>query len=92
MIAEIGQICLILAVLLSGAQALSGFIGSRNNSMQLMNVAERSAVTGAILCVLAFICLAVTFANSDFSVQLVYLHSHTSVSYTHLTLPTTSRV
>lgn len=78
MLAETGQICLILALMLSFLQAVTGLLGARSDEWRLMAFSERSAIAQMIFCVLAFGCLAASFVNSDFSVRLVALHSHTT--------------
>ena len=78
MLAEIGQICLILAVLLSFVQGAAGLKGAGAQNTSLMQLSERCAIAQAVACLAAFACLASLFMQSDFSSQLVYLHSHTS--------------
>jgi len=78
MLAEIGQIALILALLLSLLQAWAGLHGAHIGEKRFMAFAERAALAQAAFCVLAFVLLAAAFVSSDFSVKLVAAHSHTT--------------
>ncbi len=78
MLAELGQLALVMTLLLSAIQAWSGLSGAHLNDPRLMRLSERSAIAEALLCCLAFGLLAVLFAQSDFSVKLVATHSHTT--------------
>ena len=78
MLAEIGQIALILALFVSALQAWMGLHGAHIGDQRAMLFAERGAVAQALLCFLAFALLAYAFMVSDFSVQLVTANSHTS--------------
>lgn len=78
MLAETGQICLILALVLSFAQAFSGLHGAAESDRRWIRVAERSAILQAFICSAAFACLIALFMTSDFSAALVTAHSHTS--------------
>ena len=78
MLAEIGQIALILALLVSGLQGWMGLQGAHQNDRRAMAFADRAAMAQAMLCVLAFGLLAYVFMISDFSVNLVHNNSHTS--------------
>ena len=76
--AEIGQIALILALVISALQGWMGLQGAHQNDRRAMVFAERAAVAQAWLCVLAFGLLAYAFVISDFSVKLVATNSHTT--------------
>lgn len=78
MLAEIGQIMLILALLVSVLQGWMGLQGAHVGDRRAMLFAERGAIAQATLCVTAFALLAHAFLTSDFSVKLVMSHSHTS--------------
>jgi len=78
MLAEIGQITLILALLISGLQGWMGLHGAHIGDRRAMVFAERGAIAQALLCVLAFALLAHAFMVSDFSIKLVTSNSHTS--------------
>ncbi|NQY41333.1 MAG: heme lyase CcmF/NrfE family subunit [Henriciella sp.] len=78
MLAEIGQIALILALLISALQGWLGLQGAHQNDRRAMAFADRAAIAQAMFCVLAFALLAHAFMISDFSVKLVATNSHTS--------------
>ena len=78
MLAEIGQIALMIALLLSFVQAWTGLHGAHIQDRRAISVASRSAIAQAILCVLAFGLLATAFVQSDFSLKLVTANSHTT--------------
>ena len=78
MLAEIGQITLILALLVSALQGWMGLHGAHIGDRRAMVFAERGAVAQALLCVIAFALLAHAFMVSDFSLQLVTANSHTT--------------
>ncbi|MEM9053765.1 MAG: heme lyase CcmF/NrfE family subunit [Pseudomonadota bacterium] len=78
MLAEIGQIALILALLVSALQGWMGLQGAHVGDHRAMGFAERAAIVQALLCVLAFALLAHLFMVSDFSVKLVANNSHTA--------------
>lgn len=77
MLAELGQITLIVALLIAILQATLPLIGAHKNDLRLMAIGD-SAATAQFICVaLAFVCLTAIFLNSDFSVKLAAQHSHT---------------
>lgn len=78
MLAELGQIALILALLISGLQGWMGLHGAHRNDARAMLFAERAAIAQAALCVFAFALLAQAFMSSDFSINLVHNNSHTT--------------
>ncbi len=78
MLAEVGQIALILTFLLGLFQAWLGLHGAHVNDRRFMAFAERAAIAQAAFCVLAFGLLAAAFMTSDFTIKLVASHSHTS--------------
>ncbi|MEL7108606.1 MAG: heme lyase CcmF/NrfE family subunit [Pseudomonadota bacterium] len=78
MLAEIGQIALILALLISALQGWLGLQGAHRNDRHAMAFADRAAVLQAVLCIGAFALLAQAFMTSDFSVKLVATNSHTT--------------
>ena len=77
MIAEIGHIALILALLVALTQAILPMVGASRQDQRLMRLADRTAVAQFIFIALAFLALTLGFINSDFSIKLVALHSHT---------------
>ncbi len=79
MIPELGQFALILALLLSVAQALFGLLGAwRQNTTWMM--VSRPAVTGQfVFVVLAFASLVYAFVTNDFSVAYVANNSNSQL-------------
>jgi cytochrome c-type biogenesis protein CcmF len=79
MIPELGHFALILALLLSLAQAVFGLGGAARRSAPWM-AAARSAVVGQFVFVLlAFVALAWAFVQRDFSVLYVATNSHSEL-------------
>jgi len=78
MLAEIGQIALILVLVLGLLQAWLGLQGGALGDRRLLAACERAAMAQALLCVTAFAMLAIAFVTSDFSVLLVANNSHTT--------------
>jgi cytochrome c-type biogenesis protein CcmF len=79
MIPEIGQFALILALLLSVAQAFFGIAGAWKKQDRWMR-AVIPAVSGQfVMLALAFGCLVWSFVHNDFSVKLVAGHSNTAL-------------
>jgi len=79
MIPEIGHFALILALLAALAQGTLPVWGAYRRDAALMALAKPAARTQFALVVIAFLCLAYCFATSDFSVELVALHSNTQL-------------
>ncbi|MEE9271782.1 MAG: heme lyase CcmF/NrfE family subunit [Robiginitomaculum sp.] len=77
MFAEIGLLALILAFLTACVQAVLPMIGAERGDRRLMALGSRAAITQFILIAIAFGALTISFIQSDFSVKLVALHSHT---------------
>ncbi len=75
MFAEFGLFCLILALLVSAAQATLPFWGAAKSDAALMRFADHAAVATFALTMLAFLALTMCFVLSDFSVTLVTSHS-----------------
>ncbi len=78
MIAEIGHIALILALVVAGFQAVLPMVGAARNQGRLMVFADRAATAQFILIAFSFACLTLVFLVSDFSVKLVASHSHSA--------------
>ncbi len=78
MIAEIGQIALILALLIAVAQSFLPMWGAYRSDARLMAFGDRAATMQFVLLAVAFVALTIAFINSDFSVQLVAVNSHTN--------------
>jgi cytochrome c-type biogenesis protein CcmF len=74
---EIGHYAVALALVLSIAQGVIPLWGAYKNNPLLMNVAVLTARFQFIFILLAFICLILSFVESDFSVALVAQNSHT---------------
>ena len=76
MTAEIGQFALILAFLLSVVQAGAGLVGAGRAEPVLMALGRAASVLQGGFVALAFACLAISYANCDFSVALVAAHAN----------------
>jgi cytochrome c-type biogenesis protein CcmF len=74
---EIGHYAVALAFVLSIAQGAIPLWGAHRNNSLLMNFAAPAARFQFIFVLLAFVCLVVSFIESDFSVALVAQNSHT---------------
>ena len=77
MIAEFGQICLILALLVALAQSIIPMAGAAQRDLRLMKFGDSAAIAQFLLIALAFGALTTAFVTSDFSVQLAAQSSHT---------------
>jgi cytochrome c-type biogenesis protein CcmF len=78
MIPEIGRFALILAFMISIAQAALPLIGAVRRDARAMAFGDIAAAAQAAFVALAFICLLASFATSDFSVAVVAANSHTA--------------
>ncbi len=76
MLAEFGQLCLILALMVAILQAVFPLWGAHKNISPYMRLADRAALVQCALIVAAFAALTILFLQSDFSVKLVTSHSH----------------
>jgi cytochrome c-type biogenesis protein CcmF len=76
MIAELGQVLLLIALLAAISMGIFPLIGARNNNAGLMAMAGRGAVVQALLVAGAFVLLTRAFVVQDFSVEYVALHSN----------------
>jgi len=74
---EIGHYAVAFAFIFSLAQGAIPLWGAHKNNPLLMNFAVPAARFQFIFILLAFICLIVSFVESDFSVALVAQNSHT---------------
>ncbi len=79
MIPEIGQYAMILALLLSAAQAFFGLAGPWRGQQRWMQVVHPAAVGQFLLLSVAFGCLVWAFVNNDFSVRLVAANSNSAL-------------
>ncbi len=77
MIAEIGQIALILALLIAIVQSVLPMWGAYKGDARLMALGDRAATMQCILLAISFVALTIVFVQSDFSVKLVTVNSHT---------------
>ena len=76
MIAEIGHYALWLALALAVVQFCSGLWGAHRQDGRLMQVAHRATLLQAAMMVVAFGCLAWSFAHFDFSLKNVASNSN----------------
>jgi cytochrome c-type biogenesis protein CcmF len=76
MIAELGQIALILALLATVVQAIAPLIGAHQNNAALMGLARPAVMAQALFVTLAFILLAYLMLVQDFSVAYVAQNSN----------------
>ena len=77
MLIELAHYCLILAFAIAIVQMVVPMVGAQKNWRGWMAFAEPAATSQVILVGFAFAVLTWAFVVSDFSVQLVYLNSHT---------------
>ncbi|MAP94102.1 MAG: heme lyase NrfEFG subunit NrfE [Ponticaulis sp.] len=78
MLAEAGQILLLLSLTLALLQGTLGLWGAQSVNGRLMAFADHAAMGQAVFLATAFALLASLFLESDFSVALVANYSHTS--------------
>jgi len=78
MIAEIGQLALILAFLISIVQTVAGFVGAQRRDPSLMALARAAAWMQLLFVGTAFLALAASFLINDVSVALVAQHSNSA--------------
>ena len=78
MIAEVGQLALILALLLALVQSGALVIGAWRLDRALMSMGRAAAVLQLAFIALAFASLAVGYVVGDFSIALVAEHSNTA--------------
>ena len=77
MIAELGHMALILALMVAILQSTLPLIGAERSNQRLIGFARDAALLQALLIAFAFGALMYAFVTSDFSVSLVAEHSHT---------------
>jgi cytochrome c-type biogenesis protein CcmF len=75
MIPELGHFALIVALLLALTQAILPLYGAQRGDFTLMAVARPAAQGQFVFVLLAFVCLAWSFLNNDFSVLNVAKNS-----------------
>ena len=78
MVAELGHFALVLALVLSLAQAIVPMVGANRNRMALMSVGRPAAQGQLVFLIISFGCLTYAFITSDFSVRLAAANSHSA--------------
>ena len=78
---EIGQAALSAVLGISIVTALLPFIGLRLRDARLLQIASPLAHLQFILVGLSFICLMIGFAQSDFSLSVVWQNSHSDMPF-----------
>jgi cytochrome c-type biogenesis protein CcmF len=78
MIAELGLAALWLAAALAALQLLAGALSLTPGGVGLGNVVRPAAVAQGVLAALAFIALVTVFCQTDLSVKLVAMNSHSA--------------
>ncbi|MBI3437904.1 MAG: heme lyase CcmF/NrfE family subunit [Proteobacteria bacterium] len=78
MIPEIGRFALILALMIALAQTILPLIGAARRDARAMAFGDVGAIAQLFFVGVAFGCLMISFAVSDFSVEVVATNSHTS--------------
>jgi cytochrome c-type biogenesis protein CcmF len=78
MIVEIGHFALVLALAVAVVQMLAPLAGIQSGDERLLQVASPAAVAVASLLLVAFLALTHAYVVSDFSVENVYLNSHSA--------------
>jgi len=79
MIAELGHFALILALLVALAQGVLPLVGAARGDARWIAFARPAAAVQFALVLLAFIALAIAFAQNDFSVAYVANHSNSKL-------------
>jgi cytochrome c-type biogenesis protein CcmF len=77
MLNELGHFALILAFGVAIVQTIVPLIGAHRGNVAWMSVAEPAATIQFLLVAFAYAALTWAFVTSDFSLQLVYMNSHT---------------
>jgi cytochrome c-type biogenesis protein CcmF len=78
MIIELGHFALVLALVLATAQAVLPLIGAQRGIRSWMLLAKPAAIGQFCFLLLSFLALVHAFVMSDFSVAVVYMHSHSA--------------
>ncbi|WP_374531128.1 heme lyase CcmF/NrfE family subunit [Novosphingobium sp.] len=78
MIANLGLAALWLAAALAMLQLIAGGMALRPGGGALSGVVRPVAVVQSVLCLVAFMCLIVVFCETDLSVKLVAMNSHSA--------------
>ncbi len=77
MLVELGHFALILAFGVAIVQTIVPMVGAHRGNAAWMALAEPAATVQFLLTAFSFAVLTWAFVTSDFSLQLVYLNSHT---------------
>jgi cytochrome c-type biogenesis protein CcmF len=77
MLAELGQICLVLAVLVALVQSSLPLVGAQRGDVRLMRLARPSTYLQLALVAIAFALLTAGFVVQDFSIAYVANNSNT---------------
>ncbi len=78
MIAEFGLVALWLAAALAGLQLLAGSLGLTRSGEALASIVRPVAIVQGLLCLIAFAALVTLFCQTDLSVKLVAMNSHSA--------------
>jgi len=79
MIAELGHFSLVMALMMAMVQAFFPLWGAHRGHTVWMAAAKPAARSQFLFLLTAFVCLALSFVNNDFSVMYVAQHSNTSL-------------
>ena len=79
MIAELGQLALILALAMAIVQCVVPLAGAARGNPDWMALARPAAVGQFLFVATAFACLTMSFVNNDFSVLYVAQHSNSAL-------------
>jgi cytochrome c-type biogenesis protein CcmF len=79
MIPEIGTFALILALLVSLVQGILPLVGAQRGMPGWIALARPASFTLFLMVAVAFVCLAISFAHSDFTVLYVAEHSNSQL-------------
>jgi cytochrome c-type biogenesis protein CcmF len=78
MIAEFGLAALWLAAALAGLQLIAGSLGLTARGRDLAGIVRPVAVVQGVLCLISFAALITLFCQTDLSVKLVAMNSHSA--------------
>ncbi len=81
MAAELGQFCLILALMIALLQSVLPLYGAARRERAFMAFASHAALAQCLFLGLAFLILVRAFVTSDFSITIVAIHSNTQMPY-----------
>ena len=78
MIVEIGHFALVLATVIAVVQLVVPAIGATTRNPAMMAIGGPAALTQALLVAISFAALTHAYVTSDFSVENVYINSHSA--------------